>query len=56
MKLTRQQELIAKLNEKYEAIEFWTDLKDVVPIGNKLLLLQEEVNATQIELNQIRRG
>ena len=48
------QELIEYLNRKYEALEFWTRLRGVIPIENKIKLIEIEITEAKQKLKKLR--
>lgn len=52
--LEREKELIDILNRKREALDFWTGLRQVMPLENKIALLNREIHAAQSELEELR--
>lgn len=52
--MDREKELIKYINLKDEALEFWTGLRDVVKIEQKLELLRKEISEAKAELQEIR--
>lgn len=45
-----KQEIIDKLNHKYDALDFWTSLREVVQFEKKIQLLDTEIGELKEEL------
>lgn len=56
LKCLNKQELIKYLNDKYYALSFWEDLRNVVPAEQKIAKLKGEIAAAQEELRRIIRA
>jgi hypothetical protein len=50
-----KQDLIKYLNDKYYALSFWEDLRDVVPAEQKIARLKGEITAAQEELRRLNQ-
>lgn len=53
--LEREKELIDILNRKREALDFWTGVRQVMPLENKIALLNREIHAAKSELEELRK-